>query len=343
VRLAFRVDASLTSGTGHVMRCLTLAEELRRRGAETEFLCRDEPGNLIALIGSRGHQTGTLAPDQNDAERSVAHLSRMRPDWIVVDHYALDRRWESAARSCGGRIFVIDDLANREHDCDLLLDQNLYEGVETRYAPLVPPHCRRLIGPRFALLRPEFADARDRLSRRVGPLSKILVNFGGADDSNETARILRLLHEVLPAHVAIEVALGPANPHSQAIGSMVFPGRPVIVHVGTNSMAQLMSEADTFIGAGGTTTWERFCLGLPSLVIAVAENQVPTAQYLGKLGAIDYIGRAEDLTEDGLRVALSRFLMDQEGRSRMADLGMQLVDGKGAERVAGALLADASA
>jgi spore coat polysaccharide biosynthesis predicted glycosyltransferase SpsG len=143
--------------------------------------------------------------------------------------------------------------------------------------------------------------------------------------------------------VAIEVVLGPANPHSRAIKSMVFPGRPVVVHVGTNSMAQLMSEADAFIGAGGSTTWERFCLGLPSLVIAIAENQVPTAQYLSKLGAIDYIGRAEDLAEDALRVALSRFLMDQEGRSKMANLGMQLVDGKGAERVADALLTYASA
>jgi UDP-2,4-diacetamido-2,4,6-trideoxy-beta-L-altropyranose hydrolase len=343
VKVAFRVDASLSVGTGHVMRCLTLADELRRRGAEIHFLCRDEPGNLIALIGSRSHQTATLAPDRDDAEQCATHLSGMRPDWIVVDHYGLGKKWECAIRPYADAIFVIDDLANRAHDCDLLLDQNLYEGVETRYAALVPNHCRQLIGPKFALLRPEFAEARSTLSRRTGAISKVLVNFGGADTTNETARILGLLHDSLPFSVEIDAVLGPANPHADRIKSANFPGRQVTVHIGTDRMAALMSKADAFVGAGGSTTWERLCLGLPSLVIAAAENQVPTAQYLGKLGAIDYIGRAADLTKHGLRAALSRFLMDQEGRSRMAEVGMELVDGRGAERVADPLLSHVSA
>ncbi|HET6159791.1 MAG TPA: UDP-2,4-diacetamido-2,4,6-trideoxy-beta-L-altropyranose hydrolase [Dongiaceae bacterium] len=343
MRFAFRVDASLSIGTGHVMRCLTLADELRRRGAETHFLCRDEPGNLIALIGSRGHQTETLASGEDDAKQCVAHLHRTKPDWVILDHYGLGKEWERAVRPYAGRVFAIDDLADREHDCDLLLDQNLYDGVEQHYASLVPGHCRQLIGPRFALLRPEFAKARNKLSREAGPISRVLVNFGGVDSTNETARILRLLHDLLPQSVAIDAVLGPANPHAAAIKSIDFAGRRVSVHVGINNMAELMSKADAFVGAGGSTTWERFCLGLPSLVIAVAENQVPTAQYLGKLGAIDYIGKAADLTGDSLRASLARFLMDQEGRSRMAKLGMDLVDGKGVERVAECLLNDARA
>lgn len=343
MRFAFRVDASLLAGTGHVMRCLTLADELRRRGSESRFLCRDAPGNLVDLIGARGYATATLAPTGDDAEQSIARLGDTRPDWIIVDRYELGEAWERALRPHAGRILAIDDLADRAHDCDLLLDQNLYQGIEERYGTLVPQRCRQLVGPKFALLRPEFAEARDSLRRRAGPISRVLVNFGGADGSNETARLLVLLHDILPIPVAIDAVLGPANPHADAVKAMAFPGRQVAVHVGTTRMADLMRSADAFVGAGGSTTWERFCLGLPSLVIAIAENQVPTAQYLGKLGAIDYIGRAADLPDDRIRSALSRFVMDQEGRSRMTELGMQLVDGKGAGRVADALLSGARA
>jgi len=343
VRFAFRVDASLSIGTGHVMRCLTLADELRRRGASTGFLCRNEPGNLVALIGSQGHETVTLAPGQDDAQECLAHLGRMRPDWVVVDHYGLGQEWECAVRPHTTAIFAIDDLADRAHACDLLLDQNLYDGVEARYTLLVPKHCRQLIGPKFALLRPEFAEARNGLTRRAGPISKVLVNFGGIDSGNQTGRVLGILHEMLPPAISIEAILGPASPHVDAVRSMNFGGRRAHVHVGTSGMAELMREADVFVGAGGSTTWERFCLGLPSLVLTVAENQVPTAQHLGKRGAIDYIGRAADLDDAGLRAALSRFMADQEGRSKMADLGMRLVDGRGTERVADALLANVSA
>jgi UDP-2,4-diacetamido-2,4,6-trideoxy-beta-L-altropyranose hydrolase len=322
---------------------LTLADELRRRGSEARFLCRDAPGNLIDLIGARGYPTATLAPVRDDSEQSIARLGGARPDWVVVDHYELGEAWERALRPHAGRIFAIDDLADRAHDCDVLLDQNLYQGVEQRYAALLPQHCRQLVGPRFALLRPEFAEARSTLRRQARPISRVLVNFGGADGCNETARLLVLLHDLLPMSVALDAVLGPANPHADAVEAMTFPGRRVAVHVGTTKMADLMRSADVFVGAGGSTTWERLCLGLPSLVIAIAENQVPTAQYLGKLGAIDYIGRIADFAEDRIRSALSRFMMDEEGRSKMTELGMQLVDGKGAGRVADALLTGASA
>ncbi|HEX6120789.1 MAG TPA: UDP-2,4-diacetamido-2,4,6-trideoxy-beta-L-altropyranose hydrolase [Dongiaceae bacterium] len=343
MRFVFRVDASLSIGTGHVMRCLTLADELRRRGASTGFLCRSEPGNLNDLIASRGHKVQILAPEQTDAQQSVAYLGQARPDWVVVDHYALGRAWEAAARQFAHRIFVIDDLADRDHDCDLLLDQNLYEGVETRYAALVPAHCQQLIGPRFALLRPEFARARNRVVRKAGPVARLMISFGGVDGTNETARLITCLDGLPSPPSAIDIVIGPASPHREQVKALASKRPAIAVHVGTDRMAELMAQADAFIGAGGSTTWERFCLGLPSLVIAVAENQRATSRHLGKIGAIDYIGTAADLDDADLRVALSRFLADQEGRSKMTDLGMRLVDGKGVERVADALLANARA
>jgi len=349
VRFVFRVDASLSAGTGHVMRCLTLADELRRHGASASFLCREEPGNLIAHIESRGYKAdvlenrGSALDQERDAEQCAGQLAEMRPDWIIVDHYALGKEWEGAIRQYVSRLFVIDDLADRDHDCDLLLDQNLYEGVEDRYASRVPRHCRQLIGPRFALLRPEFAQFRSKVSRPPQPISRLLVNFGGADSTNETARIVGTLQELLPPSVSIDVVLGPTNPHAEHIRSLASDGRQVTVHVSTDRMAELMSLADAFVGAGGSTTWERFCLGLPSLVITVAENQVPTAQYLRKLGAIHYVGRASELTPEALRAALSNFVSDHEGRARMSKLGMQLVDGLGAGRVRDSLLTGATA
>jgi UDP-2,4-diacetamido-2,4,6-trideoxy-beta-L-altropyranose hydrolase len=343
VRFAFRVDASLEIGTGHIMRCLTLADALRQRGAAAEFLCRALPGHLIELVRSRGYETQVLAGAMDDAAESAAYFARSQPDWIVVDHYSLGKSWESAVRPHAKWIFAIDDLADREHDCDLLLDQNLYDGVEQRYAARVPGRCRQLIGPRYALLRPEFAQLRSHVARSAKPVASLLVSFGGTDRTNETARVLRILRDALPSSVAVDVVIGPSNPHADQLRALVSDRPATALHVATDRMAELMSKADAFIGAGGSTTWERFCLGLPSLVIAVAENQVPTSQYLGKLGAIDYIGRGSELSTDDIRAALSRFLKDHERRSRMAELGMQLVDGHGAQRVSDCLLAFATA
>lgn len=332
MRVVFRVDASLEIGTGHLMRCMTLADELRRCGATAMFLCRELPGHLIELTRSRDFETEAIAHE----DASVSQVARLRPDWVVVDHYGLGGAWERAIRPSTRRILAIDDLADRDHDCDLLLDQNLYDDVEQRYASRLPAHCRQLIGPHYALLRPEFADARARLSRAAKPVSRLLISFGGIDATNETARILKSLGD-LPA-LSLDVVIGASNPNRQEIQELTSKRPGTTSHVGTDRMAALMSEADAFVGAGGSTTWERFCLGLPSLVIAVADNQVPTAQHLSKLGAIDYIGRHSDLTPDGLRVSLSRFLSDDAGRARMTELGMKLVDGLGAQRVAQAML-----
>jgi UDP-2,4-diacetamido-2,4,6-trideoxy-beta-L-altropyranose hydrolase len=308
MHVAFRTDASLQIGTGHVMRCLTLADVLRERGAKSTFICRPHSGHLLDLIQHRGHTAKALAQADDaytapadpchanwlgtewasDAEQTQQALGNQAVDWLVVDHYALDKRWEQAMRPLTRRIMAIDDLADRPHDCDLLLDQNLGRQVKD-YGGLLSSHPQTLIGPSYALLRPEFAQWREHsLQRRTHPqLKNLLITMGGVDQTNATGQVLEALSQCeLPTDLRITVVMGPASPwlaqvHAQAAA---MP-RPTQVLSGVSNMAQLMAESDFCIGAAGGSAWERCCLGLPTLVLILAANQQAGAMALQAHGA----------------------------------------------------------
>jgi UDP-2,4-diacetamido-2,4,6-trideoxy-beta-L-altropyranose hydrolase len=309
MNIAFRSDASRDIGTGHVMRCLTLADALHERGAQSTFLYRPHAGHLLDLISKRGHKAIALGPaDESftfaedsphskwlgsdwvtDAEQTRQALGGKKLDWLVVDHYSLDNRWEKALRPNTRRILTIDDLADRPHDCDLLLDQNL--GRQTLdYVGLISSHTQTLIGPKYALLQPEFARCRKHsLERRVLPQFKnILVTMGGVDQANATAQVLNALRSCeLPADLCINVVMGPSTPwlaqvQAQASG---MP-RPTQVFSGINNMAQLMAESDLCIGAAGSTSWERCCLGLPAIQLVLAANQKEINEALELAGSV---------------------------------------------------------
>ena len=209
MRIAFRVDASLQMGSGYVMRCLTLADAFREKGAEIIFVCREHPGHLFDLIEASQHlvlrlpfattfATGELAhadwlgeTQKEDARQSIEALKTIgNVEWLVIDHYALDVEWEAIMRSYCENIMVIDDLADRKHDCDVLLDQNYYHGKRGRYKNLVPPRCKNLLGPKYALLRQEFKEMRRNLKVREGIKKRIFIFFGGSDPTNETKKAL---------------------------------------------------------------------------------------------------------------------------------------------------------
>ena len=204
-------------GTGHVMRCLTLADALSQRGAECEFICREHPGHLNALITQRGYRAPPLcmlnsrnfrgqqcwwlahahwlgATQEEDCQACAPLIQSVQPDWLIVDHYALDERWQKEMRPFCQKIMVIDDLADRQHDCDLLLDQTFGRNSED-YKPFVPEHCQVLCGAEYALLRPEFAQWRAySLKRREnGQLEHLLINLGGVDKDNISTQILQAL------------------------------------------------------------------------------------------------------------------------------------------------------
>lgn len=309
----FRCDASIEIGTGHVMRCLTLANALAENGASCHFICRAHDGHLGSLIEQKGHRV-TLLPTaerqnnvvdggdeqtlyakwlgcswENDATACQRIMEEAQADWLVVDHYGLDAQWEAELRPHAKNIMVIDDLANRAHDCDVLLDQNL-GSTETAYRTLVPDHCQLFIGPKYALLRPEFAQWRPySLARRKPPkLERILITMGGVDKDNVTAEVLNALAECLPSlhdKIKVSVVMGHLAPHLEQVQQLsdTMPFDTEVL-VGVENMAELMANSDLAIGASGSTSWERCCLGLPSIFIVLADNQKVIAEFLESHG-----------------------------------------------------------
>ena len=358
MRIAIRADASVQIGSGHVMRCLTLANALRERGAQATFICREHPGHLFSQIEDAGHRLIALPPpvattkegrlahsawlgtsQAEDAEQVIAALKSIgHVDWLVVDHYAIDREWESPMRRHAAHIMTIDDLADRVHDCDVLLDQNLHrEDMAVRYAQLLPAHCRMMLGPRYALLRPEFKQARDLGRVRDGSLKRIFVFFGGADPTGETGKALQAIRQLGRPDLAVDVVVGAANPrwHELDVLCEALPNAKLYRQI--DNIAELMIRADLAIGAGGGVTWERCCLGLPAIVASIALNQEAGCKTLAKQGAILYLGEAVSLDAGLLQAALEVVSHTPELLLKMTESSASIVDGKGCMRVVNAL------
>jgi UDP-2,4-diacetamido-2,4,6-trideoxy-beta-L-altropyranose hydrolase len=362
-RILFRCDASLSIGSGHVMRCRTLARELQRRGAEIVFLCRRQPGDLIGLLeqeflvlalpeqhlaACEGLEERQLygawlgCSQGQDAAQCLEALARAgitMAHWLGVDHYGLDATWESQLQAGLGddappKLLVIDDLADRLHQSDLLLDQNFFgEVTEQRYQGLLSPHCRQLLGPHYALLGPEYAQLHPLVPPRT-ELLRVLVFFGGVDPANLTGRALEALMDPSLDHLAVDVVLGRQSPHRQEVAELVARRPYTCLHGPLPSLAGLIARADLAIGAGGATTWERACLGLPSLVVAIAANQLPFAQALDQAGYLQLLGDGASVSVEQIRSALlARMAEPYAGEG-----GHDLTDGWGASRLAMAIL-----
>jgi UDP-2,4-diacetamido-2,4,6-trideoxy-beta-L-altropyranose hydrolase len=345
VTVAMRVDASLQIGMGHFQRCLTLADVLHGRGVHTSFICRALPQQLADTLQRRGHMLrrlpGEPRDELEDAQQTCAVLEPDRLDWLVVDHYGIDARWEQAVRPRSQRILVIDDLADRPHDCEALLDQNYCAEPSGRYSQRVPAGCRLLLGPRYALLRPEFAQLRDRLPERTGTVARLLVFFGAGDAGNYTQLALDALADVGRPDLAVDVVTGLMNPHRREIAELCA-GRPGTRHFhDVDDMARLMAGADLALGAGGSNAWERCCLGLPTLALAVADNQQRVVEELCAAGVVlspacDPQPRPQLRNE--FAALLSAMLASPQLLRGMARRARALVDGRGAQRVAAVLL-----
>lgn len=359
MKIIFRTDASATIGHGHVMRCLTLASALRQRGAEVSFISREHIGHLCDLIEERGFAVSRLPPAngkhpidetpvhaawlgtpwQEDAAqtRDIIKALGDPPDWLIVDHYALDQRWENGVREPGGRIMVIDDLADRPHSCDLLLDQNLVASLHTRYNNKVPESCGRLLGPEYALLQPIYADLHPRMAPREGPVLSVLIAFGGADAANITGLALAAFLSLDRPDVMVDVVFSAASPHADSLREQA-EGRPnVSLHHDLPTLAYLMVKADLAVGAAGATSWERLCLGLPALVISLAENQRPIARELDQRSLVRWLGHKGEVDESALSRPLARFLEKGHQNEQQSLKCFATVDGRGAEKVCAAL------
>lgn len=361
MKIAFRADASVKIGTGHLMRCLTLADELVSQGHECRFVCREHKGHQGELITSKGYgltllpsrsgsdldTAGSDADDyalwlgvswQEDARQTLEPLTLWKPDWLVVDHYALDAQWERALTNAVSSIMVIDDLANRPHECELLLDQNLGRAASD-YDDLLPDDCQRLIGPGYALLRPEFASLREQsLKRRQRPkLKRILISLGGVDRTNVTGQVLDALSQsALPVTTELDIIMGAAAPYLDEVRQQAIelPFKAT-VSVGVTDMAERMRLADLSIGAAGGTSWERSCLGLPAVLVILAENQIASAIALEESGAATKIDDAGQLraTLPSVIAALS----DPGRLAQMSRAAAAITNGTGALKVVQAM------
>lgn len=352
--IAFRVDASSQIGTGHFMRCLTLADALKQRGTQIRFVSRHMPEHLRDMLVVNGHEFMLLdsspsdaisdglthahwlgASQHADAQDTVQVLSDQIWDWLIVDHYALDACWESALRQTAKNILVIDDIADRQHDCDLLLDQNYYADMNSRYTGKVPPHCQLLLGPRYALLREEFRRMRKQVKPRTGPVKRILIFFGGVDADNYTGRAIEALANIGISDLHVDVVIGAQHPFREQL-EITCAKHGFFCHVQTNRMAELMAVADLAIGAGGSATWERCCLGLTTLTICTADNQRKQIADTASDGLL-YAPELKDELILVIKRHVSALLENGYLRYAISHNGMQAVDGHGVFRVIGNL------
>jgi UDP-2,4-diacetamido-2,4,6-trideoxy-beta-L-altropyranose hydrolase len=325
MRVFFRADASIELGSGHIQRCLTLARVLAARGHSCTFLSRNEPGNLNAFVIAAGFPVVELPATtpfgwETDLQAMFAALADEAgdPEWLVVDHYRLDHRWESPARRRFRHVLAIDDLADRPHDCDLLLDQNLVPNLEGRYGALVPRQARTFLGPAYALLRPEFAEWSGKPRARDGSLQAAVVFFGGSDATGETEKVLTALESRIFRGIRFELIVGAQNPRRASIESRCQSPEDMRFHCQVPTMARLLWQADLAIGAGGASSWERCCLGLPALVTITADNQRDISLTLERHGAVTVLGEAAETTAATYENALRRVVAEPAALARMS-------------------------
>lgn len=320
-----------TIGGGHLLRCLALAAAVSDLGARVMFAVPEAALEPLARFSPRPVATRTISP--GDLASLCAEL---RPDAVVLDDYETGAESERRLRRHVRRIMVIDDLANRPHVADLLLDTGYGRGAED-YAGLVPPTTTMLFGPRHALLRPAFSAARELVGDVRESTERIFLSFGLSDVDGVTARGVESVRPVFPA-AQLDVLLSSNAASLPELRRRAALDPRTTLHVDETNVAGLMTAADLAIGAGGSSTWERCCLGLPSIVLPVAENQRPTVFALEAQGvhividpsAPDWVSRLS---------AVAQRLKDPETRRRLRANSMRVCDGMGAPRVAGALLA----
>jgi UDP-2,4-diacetamido-2,4,6-trideoxy-beta-L-altropyranose hydrolase len=333
-RALFRCDASSTIGAGHVTRCLALAEALAEAGWVVGFAVGPETMATVPTLAMSGFEISVIDGTVDEIE-SLRRHGQM--DLLIVDHYGRDVAFEGSCRSFARKILVLDDATGRKHGCDILVDAAATD--PECYLDRVPSEARVLIGPSYALLRSSFIIRRaEALCRHEGrSVARILISCGATDPTNATSVILDALHEAPPG-IAIDIALSSGAPNLEAVRGRLRKGARIILDA--DDMAGLVLHADIGIGGAGTSAYERAALGLPSILLALADNQRPMMRMLASAGAAIDGGDLNSDTTARLRRLTGVLLADSDARLRMARCASRLVDGHGAERIVLSLLED---
>jgi UDP-2,4-diacetamido-2,4,6-trideoxy-beta-L-altropyranose hydrolase len=317
MKVLFRTDSSKQIGTGHVIRSLNLAQKLRSYGHEVKFVCRDLESNIINSIINHGFKVFLLKKDklnrenndelfhnswletswENDAQETINVLDEYQADWVVVDHYAIDYKWENMVRgAANAKIFVIDDLADRRHNCEAILDQNVLLAQDIQYKDLIPKNCKKFLGPEYALIKEDFW-----IERKANLLNNTaFIFFGGIDLPGATLKVLQVLININFTG-AVNVVCGSPNPKIKDIQEVCRNNKNFKLFINTNNVANIISNCSFGIAAGGVNTWERCALALPTLVFSIAPNQEKISQDCEKANLCSYAGPIEKLSQDRIK------------------------------------------
>ncbi len=338
MHLYIRADADSRMGTGHIMRCIALAQAWQDQGGEVTFIshCDSEP--LKERIKDEGFTLipiERISPDPSDLENTLSILKTDisgKKKWIVLDGYHFIPAYQKAIRDEGISLTVIDDMNHLDHyHADVLLNQNIN-------APELTYHCdddtALLLGTRYALLRREFLQYRDYRHNVPERARNILVTLGGADQDNVTLKVIDALKLFEDLKIQVKIVIGPANPYqeilSQALSSAQFACDLI---TNPTNIPELMAWANLAISAGGSTCWELIFMGVPSILITIAENQQQVAEHLALMGLASNLGWYNSLAVHQLSCQTQRLVYDFQKRKFMSQLGHSLIDGDGVVRV----------
>lgn len=331
MKFLIRCDSSFQIGTGHVSRCLNLAEEVKEKGHDVIFLCRNLPGNIISLIQEKQIKvllTETLSPVYDTTLQETRALTEAvlleKPDFIILDHYELGEEWEQIVKGFGIPILVIED-GIRAHDCQFVLNQNIGAEAKGTYK-------KAFLGPEYALLSRKMRNTTVP-KRSFDKVQNVIIFFGGTDPQRDTLKVLSFLKD-RELNFDLHVVAGKTNPDISEIKKIIRNWKSTELHVQTPHMNLLLAQADIFIGAGGITTWERCYFGLPSICIAVAENQIKIAEHLAKKEVQIYLGTSQEVTNESFMEGFEDLLKNREARVKLSKNSLDLrISGKLTELV----------
>jgi UDP-2,4-diacetamido-2,4,6-trideoxy-beta-L-altropyranose hydrolase len=333
MKIIFRCDASEHIGIGHVMRCLSLANHLKQEGISSHFICREHVGHLGDYILTKGYSMALLplkklslsesngstyiyddwlgAHWESDAIDVATEVLKKSASWVIVDHYAVDFNWENVVKNMSGvKIMQINGLANQRHVCDLLLDLTYSHEKSHRWEGLLPQQCRVISGPNFAPLRNEFIEEHQKIRKEILGIKRIFVCFGGSDEFNVTHMVVDALIELKLQNFYIDIVVGLRNPHKELLEKKYLQFDNVKIHFNPKNLASLMSNADLAISAGGTMVLEQCFLGVPTIVLSSAENQIRASKQLQEAGAIIYLGYFNSVRKSLIKSTILKLIMD---------------------------------
>ena len=331
MKVVFRVDASAEIGIGHLMRCLALSEELRRRGYICSFLLKTASPEVISQIKKYQWDSYFISPTatrQQDRDSVIKYATDNEIDWVITDHYQIDSSYVKEIKHQGFHVMSIDDAAQMHYYSDIVVNQNI--GAE-KLTFSVEPYTALLLGPSYVMLRDELLIRRKKKDNST--VKKMLITLGGTDPDNFLLYILQTLDEVIK-DTNILAVIGPFNPNFMALQSYQEKTNMSLNLIqAPRNMTDIYQQTDLAISAGGTSCYELAYYGIPNLIITVADNQLSLASELDRQHVGIYLGGKSEIKQECLKDKVKELLKNQSLRKQMSQNGQMLIDGKGKQRI----------